>query len=119
MMLSERSVFRYLLEEKERYVCYLGAGASVEAGVPTALEISRDIAEKIAAEEGLPFNQDDPACKQWLNETFAWNDPGRRYLKCITSRYPHAAGRLAFFRRMIAHKKPSFAHHALALLISR
>src|ERR1043166_7066519 len=118
MIISDTDAIRFILpgnavpreERYPRFACYLGAGASLEAGVKTAWEIAADIREEFA--KGL----DADAVKR-LEKELRWNDPTLRYMTCIKKRYPDLARRVDYFRFLLKRVNPSFAHHAVALLM--
>ena len=105
MFISDGEAIRYILQEENRYVCYLGAGASVEAGVMTAQGICEEIRKELLEHSSLRDSDLD------------WDDPSQRYVTCIRKGYPTPAKRVQYFRRMLKNIRPSFCHHAVALLM--
>jgi NAD-dependent SIR2 family protein deacetylase len=110
-VLSEGEVLHALLEAPGDHVAFLGAGVSKEAGVPLAGEIAEEIRRKLVNRLGVH----DP--DQWANRYLSWADPSARYAAAV-QRYGSAADRVAFFRQMLQEIQPSFAHHAVALLMA-
>lgn len=115
---SDIDAIRFILLEPNRFVCYLGAGASAEAGVPTAGQICKEIRDQLLAYE-LPAPKNQSAVTRWENERLKWNDPAQRYTTCIHEGYKAKAARVEFFRRKLQEIRPSFSHHAVAMLMAR
>jgi O-acetyl-ADP-ribose deacetylase (regulator of RNase III)/NAD-dependent SIR2 family protein deacetylase len=114
MTKSDKEVIRHVVQNPGVYVCYLGAGASAEAGVMTAGSICEAIrAELLAA---VPSN--DKERQREIDEVLEWNDESRTYLACIENAYPNKATRVAYFRKELLGVRPSFCHHAVALLMT-
>lgn len=131
-IISEREVIRRILRgttnkdvqaRMPRFVCYLGAGASAEAGVKTAWEICNDIRNELKIIEGFTADTQDRATKQklrkWEADLLKWNDPTLKYSACIRAGYPSEPERIRYFRDLLQGSEPSFCHHAIALLTSR
>jgi SIR2-like domain len=115
LVISEAEAIRKILESKNRFACYLGAGASVEAGVPTAAQICGNVRADLAAKLMVPKETED----QWAAGRLAWNNLALRYVTCIKTAYQNEAGRVEYFREMLRRKVPSFSHHAVAMLMAR
>ena len=111
LIVSDLEVIRYVLQERGRFTAFLGAGASVEARVPTASQIAQEIYERLR--ENNPSG-DEVALKEALN----WDDPRRRYATSL-DRYGNPAARVQYFRRLLRGREPAFCHHATALLMQR
>lgn len=115
--LSDNEVIRHVLREKNRYIPWIGAGFSVEAGVKTAGQICEDIRQNLVVAQKMgPL--DAPALAKWANETLDWSDPSKRYLSCIQRAYPNEATRNEFFHKTLLDSQPSLSHYSLALLMS-
>jgi O-acetyl-ADP-ribose deacetylase (regulator of RNase III)/NAD-dependent SIR2 family protein deacetylase len=118
MIISDAEAIRLVLPQREvaaserhpRFACYLGAGVSVEADVKTASEIANEIRNGLA--EGLT-----PDAVKQLEKSLQWDDSTLRYVTCIKRRYPDIALRVDYFRNLVKGLTPSFAHHAVALLM--
>jgi O-acetyl-ADP-ribose deacetylase (regulator of RNase III)/NAD-dependent SIR2 family protein deacetylase len=115
--IRETEAVRYLLQEPGRYVCYLGAGASAEAGIPTSQFICAEIRDKLRDSE-LPGVRNKSQISRWENSRLNWNDPSQRYSSCIRKAYPNKATRVEYFRKKLQGRRPSFCHHAVALLVT-
>jgi O-acetyl-ADP-ribose deacetylase (regulator of RNase III) len=89
------------------HVLFAGAGISKEAGVLLAPEICDNIMG-ILTQKGRPA---------WVDAKLDWKDSTRRYASCLEC-YGPPIERVEFFRRLLAGVSPSFAHHAIALLMS-
>jgi O-acetyl-ADP-ribose deacetylase (regulator of RNase III) len=109
-VITEAEAIRGLVIDPGEYVAFLGAGLSREAGVPLADEICTIIRDQLALSERQP---DD----KWAHNKLNWDDPERRYSTCLKE-YGSAASRVDYFRRLLKGVSPSFAHHALALLMA-
>lgn len=115
MFISDDEAIRYILQVENRYVCYLGAGASVEAGVMTAQGICEAIRKELL--DHSPF-EDQNEKERWVDEILVdWNDPSQRYVTCIRKGYRTPAARVEYFRQILKNIRPSFCHHAVALLM--
>jgi O-acetyl-ADP-ribose deacetylase (regulator of RNase III) len=116
-VISDREAVRLLLQQRERYVLYLGAGASAEAGVKVANQICWDLREHL--QRFQPAGTEEPdKVEAWANDRLSWNKPDRRYSACMKAAHPDRAGRVEYFRHLLRGKAPSFCHHATALLMS-
>jgi O-acetyl-ADP-ribose deacetylase (regulator of RNase III)/NAD-dependent SIR2 family protein deacetylase len=111
LVVSDREVIRNILQERERYAAYVGAGVSIEADVMGADRICGDIRADVLK---IAEDRDEAA----VNAELMWNDPKRRYSSCL-KKYGNAAQRVEYFRRLLKGKEPCFAHHALSLLAAR
>ena len=70
--------------------------------------------EEIKTRLAVAARASDPdACAR---ENFDWDDPSRRYSKCV-SKLGNAAVRIQYFRQIVHGAQPSFSHHAVALLM--
>jgi O-acetyl-ADP-ribose deacetylase (regulator of RNase III)/NAD-dependent SIR2 family protein deacetylase len=120
-IISDAEATRHILTVRDRYALYLGAGASVDAGVKSAQGICEDLRKEMIASANLG-DEGDPGyaerAEEWANEYLNWNDPSRRYLSCMLRGRPNGAQRVEYFRAMLRGKQPSFCHHAAALLMS-
>lgn len=108
--ITEEEAISFILNEKGRFVSYLGAGASAEAGVPTAISICNQIKERKTRGRSPEY------LERWENEV-NWKDYGLRYFSCMKTYGPQAM-RVQFFRELLKGKNPSFVHHAVALLMA-
>src|SRR5688500_13225154 len=115
--LSDNEVIRHILREKNRYIPWIGAGFSVEAGVKSAGQICEDIRQNLVVAQKMEL-LDDPALAKWANETLKWSDPSNRYISCIQKAYPNEATRNEFFHKILLDSQPSLSHYSLALLMS-
>ena len=97
---------------KGTFVAWIGAGVSLEAGVKAGGDICTEIKAHLA---GAAKAADTDA---WARANLDWDDPSRRYSKCI-SRLGNAAIRIQYFRQLIRNAEPSFSHHAIAMLMAR
>ena len=116
-VVTDREAVRLLLQQRQRYVLYLGAGASAEAQVKVADQICAEIRERMRQTD-LTGNEDDGEVEAWANTKLAWDQPSRRYSTCMQVEYPNQAMRVEYFRQLLKGKAPSFCHHAAALLMS-
>jgi len=114
---SDTEVIRILLQEKARYAFYVGAGISVDAGVPTAAQICDEIRDQLLLYE-LPHPKDQGEIQAWENRRLNWADISLRYSTCLRAAYPAEAQRVEYFRNKLRSVAPSFNHHAIALLAS-
>ena len=109
-VIADTEAMRFVLQHHGTYACYLGAGASAEAGVKTAFSICEEIREAVQ-----PKDLSGPALAEWLNSHLNWDDLALRYATCMQT-YGGQASRLRYFRQLLVGKKPSFCHHAVAML---
>ena len=117
-VISEGEAIRNIVGERRRYAFYLGAGASAEAGVKTTEAICEIIHDDLLRADGVDPSDSD-AAERWANENLDWADTSRRYVTCIRRAYPNEARRVGYFRHLLLGTRPSFSHHAVALLVSR
>ena len=114
MFISDDEAIRYILLEKDRFACYLGAGASVEAGVKSAWDICTEIRDDLLEHSPLRLSQDEEKIEQWANAKLNWHKPDERYATVIRVGYPNQDVRVQYFRRILRNVRPSFSHHAVA-----
>ena len=111
-VVSDVDIVRSIVTNQGAFTPWLGAGASIEAGVPTARDICDHIRREIAGFEN-PVNE-----VEWARSELAWDDPRRRYSTCLLRYAKTPVQRLRYFRSLIEGVQPSFSHHALCLLMS-
>jgi O-acetyl-ADP-ribose deacetylase (regulator of RNase III)/NAD-dependent SIR2 family protein deacetylase len=111
-IIPDSEAIRYILQQKRRYICYLGAGASADAGIMTAREICEDVRHQLLPDD-LPPKQ----VSQWEKERLSWDDLSRRYATCMRA-YGNPVKRVQYFRELLKGKSPSFCHFALALAMA-
>ncbi|MFN7931003.1 MAG: macro domain-containing protein [Blastocatellia bacterium] len=122
-IISDVEAIRYILSglneqtPNPHFACYLGAGASAEAGVKMAAQICNEIYEELRQLRRLAAQDADH--ERELKKKLKWDDLRSRYATCIEECYPDRALRVAYFRKMLKGVAPSFSHHALALLIHK
>jgi hypothetical protein len=109
-VITEAEAIHSLVIDPGEHVAFLGAGLSREAGVPLADEICTKIRHELALSETQP---DD----EWARDKLNWDRPELRYSTCL-EKYGTAASRVDYFRRLLKGVSPSFAHHALTLLMA-
>lgn len=115
--ISDTEAIRNILEENGRYMFWIGAGFSAEAGVKTARHICDDIKDDLLALHETDYP--DPLMKEkWLKEYLDWDDHSKRYMTCLQRFYPNEAKRNEFFHKILVDAQPSLCHYSLALLIS-
>jgi len=105
-----------------RFSFFLGAGASVQSGVPTAGEMMADFGRRIIQEQ-CPENCTDPKQQQaWLAQQ-PWytqaNQNGTLYSALFEMYEQKERGRQLYIEQMIEGKKPSFGYVVLANLMAR
>ena len=113
-VISDEEAMLILLQSPGRFVVYLGAGASVEVGVPTAAGICQELADELVRIEerqrqikGLtPSNLTNDAREQFLREQLDWDDDENRYYNCVTRVLRSPATRVDYFRKKLEHIKP-------------
>lgn len=118
--LTDDEVIDYILPSPDqfgevppgRFVCYLGAGASVEAGVPAAQAICDDIRQRKTKRLKGP-----DALAEW-EQRVHWVDAGLRYASCMKD-LGNDAMRVQYFRELLRGRQPSFSHHAIACLMRK
>jgi O-acetyl-ADP-ribose deacetylase (regulator of RNase III) len=105
-------VVRRIRDAKGAFVAWIGAGLSLEAGIKAGNDVCEEIKSRLAgaAKAGDP--------DAWAREHLDWDDPSRRYAKCLTL-LGTPADRINYFRHIIRGVQPSFSHHAIALLMQR
>src|SRR2546427_125592 len=117
-IISDTEAIRHIVDRPGTYACYLGAGASVEAGVMSAQTICERIRDKLAAVNPNLDESDKEQVERWAQDELNWPDTSRRYITCIDKGYPNVATRVEYFRDLLRKSRPSFCHHATALLMS-
>jgi O-acetyl-ADP-ribose deacetylase (regulator of RNase III)/NAD-dependent SIR2 family protein deacetylase len=105
-------VIRLMSDMRPRFAVWIGAGLSLEAGVKDSRQICEEIKTRLAKSAGTS----DPDA--WARENLDWDDPNRRYYKCI-SKFGNRDFRIQYFRQIVRDIQPSFSHHAIAMLMRR
>ena len=107
---------------------FLGAGSSRLAGIKTASDMIWDFKQEIyRSNKKLPpssiADTGDPVVRQKIQSyfdelgTFPPSAASDEYAKYFEATYPHAKDRRTYLDRLISIGKPTFGHHALALLM--
>jgi O-acetyl-ADP-ribose deacetylase (regulator of RNase III)/NAD-dependent SIR2 family protein deacetylase len=109
---TSHEVIRRIAGAQGDFAAWIGAGLSLEAGVKAGRDICEEIKSQLVATAGA----EDPDA--WARDNLDWDDPTRRYGKCL-SKMGNAAYRIRYFRDIIRGIEPSFSHHAVALLMQR
>jgi hypothetical protein len=119
-VVSDEEAILILSQSPGRFVLYIGAGASVEVGVPTAAGICNELADELVRIEekqrqikGItPLRLTANARKQFLKDRLDWDNEEDRYYNCVTRVLRAPAARVDYFRKKLEHVKPAFAHYA-------
>jgi len=106
-----------ILQEKDRYICYLGAGVSAEANVKTAMAICNDIRNDLEKFEP-DFEQHPEDVRKRIEAKLKWQDKSRRYSVCMHLGRNTQGSRVEYFRTLLSRARPSFSHHAVAMLMA-
>jgi O-acetyl-ADP-ribose deacetylase (regulator of RNase III) len=109
-IITEEEALHSILVASGEHVPFIGAGLSKEAGIPLAGEICTDIRDRLARS----YSRVD---EDWLSTRLSWDDPTRRYASCLEN-YGPPEDRVNYFRGLLRGHRPSFAHHAITLLMS-
>jgi O-acetyl-ADP-ribose deacetylase (regulator of RNase III) len=117
-IISDIDAIQEILSIRGRFALYAGAGVSAEAGVMMATGICDEIRRRLRAIRFSASATSDEIAR-WESETLKWQDPAKRYEACIREGFPSQAARVEFFRGILRGKRPSFSHHAAALLMAR
>src|SRR6267378_5357273 len=117
-IIQEGEAIRHILREKDRYVCYLGAGASAEAGVMTALGICQEIRQWLIESELLSTKDEAEAIRR-VELELKWTDVDTRYFMCMRKGFSARDARVGYFRKLLENVRPAFCHHAVALLMGK
>lgn len=117
-IIQEGEAIRHILRERDRYVCYLGAGASAEAGVMTALGICQEIRQWLIDSE-LLSSKDEAEATRKVESELKWTDVDTRYLMCMRKGFSARDSRVGYFRKLLQNVHPAFCHHAVALLMAK
>lgn len=116
-VISDLDATYNILQEKDRFICYLGAGASAEAGVKMALAICNDIREELASRDPA-FDTNPEEVRKKIEAKLDWQDKSRRYSVCMHVGRNTKDSRVEYFRKLLTNARPSFCHHAVALLMA-
>jgi O-acetyl-ADP-ribose deacetylase len=108
-VITEEEAIHSLRIAPAQHVALIGAGVSKEADVPLAAEICADIRDQLMSD----LKKDGDSLSSMLN----WEDPSRRYASCLEN-YGAPQDRVDYFRKILHGRRPSFAHHAIALLMA-
>jgi O-acetyl-ADP-ribose deacetylase (regulator of RNase III) len=124
-VIGEREAWDAILGNKGNFVPWIGAGVSIESRIPGAQQICEEIANDLIAGiekerkiyDRPPFQLTEKEKERILDEQLSWRDASVRYFRSIKKRYPGLPERVDYFRRLVAHRSPSFGHYATALLM--
>lgn len=116
-IISDVEAIQIILASRGRFAIHVGAGVSAEAKVMTAWGICEEIWNTLRRSP-LLSSATPEEIRQWENTELKWNDPAKRYAVSIQRLYRTPAARVQFFRRKLQGKKPSFSHHAIAMLMA-
>jgi O-acetyl-ADP-ribose deacetylase (regulator of RNase III) len=112
-LISEQEVFGWIRGLKSRYVAFVGAGISVDSGIPSAGQICEQIKEVVVPKS----LSSDTEKESWARTYLAWDDPERRYTTCLNRGLPGLPTRVEYFRGLLKWRRPTFCHMAIALLM--
>ena len=115
-IIQENEAIYNIIQARDRYICYLGAGVSAEAGVKTAVEICDEIYSQLIDSE-LMNSSDEEQARQRVELTLDWKEISRRYVMCMHKGFANKYSRVEYFRKLLQTIRPSFSHHAVALLM--
>jgi O-acetyl-ADP-ribose deacetylase len=125
LIVSDSEAIRHILlgpintnleQRTPRFVMYMGAGGSAEAGVPTAPKICRELRSQLREAAGLLRHSTEEEFDPWDVSELDWGKP-TCYMTCMKKAFSNAAERVEYFKTMLRGKSPAFSHHALALLM--
>jgi tetratricopeptide (TPR) repeat protein/NAD-dependent SIR2 family protein deacetylase len=110
------------VEPSPRFAFFLGAGASVESGIPLAGAMMDDWCQRIIQEQCPEDCTGASQQKTWLEEQ-PWYAQAKRagtlYSDLFEMYETKERGRQAYIERMIEGRKPSFGYVVLANLMAR
>jgi O-acetyl-ADP-ribose deacetylase (regulator of RNase III)/NAD-dependent SIR2 family protein deacetylase len=104
-----------------RFVPWLGAGASCEAGIPPAQRLAQEIEDGLISlhvqenQGKAPLTDDERAAL--LKRLCPCTDRDHRYSETMKRGYPGLRERVEFFRNLTQGAQPSFVHYATAQLV--
>jgi NAD-dependent protein deacetylases, SIR2 family len=112
----------------EQFSWFLGAGASASAGIPTGYSMILDFKKRLFCQltkiSLREVDSNDPLWQQRIDMFFskrselpAPNDP-TEYAKAFEAVYPTAEGRRIYIEKAVTMGTPSYAHRALASLLT-
>jgi O-acetyl-ADP-ribose deacetylase len=125
-IVSEKDACISILKNPGSFVPWIGAGVSIESRIPGSQEICDEIAKRIVEAEEMerkvnrrePFKLTKEEEDKLKDTKLNWNKPFARYASAIRQ-LRNEAERVEFFRKLVAHRAPSFGHYATALLTQR
>jgi O-acetyl-ADP-ribose deacetylase (regulator of RNase III) len=125
-VVSDEEAIHFVRKSSGNFVAFLGAGASVEAGVPVAAGICQELAADCVSEEeknrhlkgGPKRPLTDAERVNFLAQRLRWEDKENRYYNCVTGVLPSPVSRVAYFRGKLGGVKPSFSHYATSQLMA-
>jgi O-acetyl-ADP-ribose deacetylase (regulator of RNase III) len=125
-VISDEEAILTLSHLPGRFVLYIGAGVSVEVGIPTAAGICAELADELIRMEekqrdirGItPSRLTGDERSQFLRERLDWEDDDNRYYNCVTRVLSSPTSRVDYFRKKLERVEPAFAHYAASFLMA-
>jgi tetratricopeptide (TPR) repeat protein len=104
--------------DEARFAVFLGAGASVGAGIKTAGQMMVDFREKVLARD-CPAITDKKIQTKWLKDNVLSKGKGNEYSKLFECFERTPKGRQGYVSKLIKDREPTFGYAMLASLIAR
>lgn len=102
---------------RPRFAVFLGAGASIESGIPGTQRMMRTFREKL--QERWEAEGADGEFDQWLESRPNWDKTASEYSNLFEVYEPTARGRARHIETLVANRKPSWGYVGLAQLLAR
>ncbi len=100
-----------------RFAIFLGAGASVQSGIPAASGMIQDFRRRIFEAECPEQCKTDVEKEKWLGEQ-SWYDASKAYCSLFEHHEPKEIGRQRYIEALIEGRRPSFGYVMLANLMA-
>ncbi len=113
-----KQLARRIKEYPGRFALFLGAGASVESGIPAASWMIRDFKRRILKDECPDCFTTNAEKENWLT-TQPWYDANNPYGSLFEHHEPKEIGRQRYIEKLIEGRKPSAGYVMLANLLAR
>lgn len=104
--------------DEARFAIFLGAGASVAAGIKTAGQMMNDFREKILTRD-CPTITDKKTQTKWLRDNILSKGTGNEYSKLFEYFERTPKGRQNYVSKLLKGKEPTFGYAMLSSLIAR
>ena len=100
-----------------RFALFMGAGASIESGIPGTKMMIEGFHEELR-KLWQAENASD-TYERWLRSRHSWDDGASEYSNLFVALEPTSRGRSAYIENLVSRATPSFGYFCLSQLLGR